>query len=303
MRRLFILTLLLSLSYLCQARIARFYFSKAYVCSCRADRYDTPISGTFIITFDTTEKTISVYYNVPGVEPYNYTTKYKSVEETHSPSENCDYYTLAGPLYDDYIITNTYDKSRKMYGVEFDLTSLPDAGWKMFGEDFLKFFGAPSDWNYWPTVFFEKPYKVDSKPQPDYTPPPSRNHSQHSFVNHIYYGVLHTHVEDYMEATVSLHFLSNNTCRMKMTTKVKGSDDIPPLQIIQMMMEAQGENVQEGVMEYTYRNGTIIFKNSTDRLKVLNGGKELRWYVESKDEGAKKFNAILKRIQRQYILI
>lgn len=84
---------------------------------------------------------------------------------------------------------------------------------------------------------------------------------------------------------------------MKMTTKVKGSDDIPPLQIIQMMMEAQGENVQEGVVEYTYRNGTIIFKNSTDRLKVLNGGKELRWYVESNDEGAKKFNAVLKRIQ------
>ena len=297
MRRLFILTLLLSLSYLCQARIARFYFSKAYVCSCRADRYDTPISGTFIITFDTTEKTISVYYNVPGVQSYSYTTKYKSVKETHSPSDNCDYYTLAGPLYDDYIITNTYDKRRKMYGVEFSLTSLPDAEWKMFGEDFLKFFGAPSDWNYWPTVFFEKPYKVDSKPQPDYSTQSSGTTGRNSLVNHIYSGIVHSGTDEYVEQIMTVYFISDSKLRVKVNTKIKGADDIPAFQLIQMMMGAEGENVQEGASDYTYKNGIVILKNSTDRLKVLNDGKELRWYVESNDEGAKKFNAILKRIQ------
>lgn len=125
----------------------------------------------------------------------------------------------------------------------------------------------------------------------------SGNRNQQSFVNHIYSGVMHSNAEDYVEAMMSIHFLSNNTCRMKLTTKVKGSDDIPTLQIVQMMMEAQGDNVKEDVFEYTFRNGTIIFKNTTDRFKVLNGGKELRWYIESNDKLAKKFNAILKRIK------
>ena len=125
----------------------------------------------------------------------------------------------------------------------------------------------------------------------------SGNRSQQSFVNHIYYGVMHSNAEEYMEAMMSIHFLSNNTCRMKLTTKVKGSDDIPTLQIVQMMLEAQGENEKEDVFEYIFRNGTIIFKNTTDRFKVLNGGKELRWYIESNDKLAKKFYAILKRIK------
>lgn len=295
MKRFFLLALLSSTTLFGQARIARFYFNKAYLCTARIDRYDTPISGTFIITFDTTEKTISVYYNVPGVQSYSYTTKYKSVKETHSPSDNCDYYTLAGPLYDDYIITNTYDKRRKMYGVEFSLTSLPDAGWKMFGEDFLKFFGAPSDWNYWPTVFFEKPYKMDSTPTPNLSSQSSQ--ASNTLVNHIYSGVVNSHVDEYLENRMTVHFLSSSKCRMKIDTKIKGSDDIIVLGIVQLMMEAEGKDSQEGVFEYTYRNGIVYIKGSTDRLRVLNGGKQLRWYIDSNEDGAKKFNGILTKIR------
>ena len=151
----------------CLARVARFYFSKAYVCAGTVDRYDTPIPGNFIITFDTTNKTVSVYYNVRGTKPYSFITKYKTVEETHRASQNCDYYTLTGALFDNYIIANYYDKHRKMYGVSISLAYPYFLETNMFGNCFLKFFGAPSDWAYWPEVFFEKPYKVDSVPLPD----------------------------------------------------------------------------------------------------------------------------------------
>ena len=84
---------------------------------------------------------------------------------------------------------------------------------------------------------------------------------------------------------------------MKLDTKIKGSDDITVLGIIQLMMEAEGEDSQEGVFEYTYRNGVVFIKGSTDRLRVLNGGKQLRWYIDSNEDGAKKFNGILTKIR------
>ena len=301
MRKLFILTLLLSLSYQCQARIARFYFSRAYVCSCRADRYDCPIDGNFIITFNTTEKTITVYYNVPGIQPYSYTTKYKSVEEHHFGTSNTDYYKLAGALFggeNDYIIANTYSK-REGYGVSF---FLPDTNRRsLFGDKFLKFFGHPSDWEYWPEVFFEKPYKHDTNPKPDYSRNPSQSNSragsQISLVNRIYSGTFHTSYEQYLDIVLTLHFISPTKCRMKMDGKIQGADYFEPFQIIQMMLEASGEDSYEDVFEYTYRNGVISIKNSTDRFKVLEGGKKLKYYIESKEEGAKAFNAILERIR------
>ena len=96
---------------------------------------------------------------------------------------------------------------------------------------------------------------------------------------------------------MTLYFVSDSKLKLKLTTKVKGADDIPAFQLIQMIMGTEGENVQEGVSDYTYRNGIVILKNSTDRLKVIDGGRELRWYLESNDERAKRFHATLKRIQ------
>ena len=121
--------------------------------------------------------------------------------------------------------------------------------------------------------------------------------ASNSLVNHIYSGVVNSHVDDYLENRMTIHFLSSSKCRMKLDTKIKGSDDITVLGIIQLMMEAEGEDSQEGVFEYTYRNGVVFIKNSTDRLRVLNGGKQLRWYIDSKEEGAKKLNGILTKIR------
>ena len=285
--------MLISLSCMCQARIARFYFNKAYPCAARIDRYDNPIQGTFIITFDTDKKTVSVYYEVEGYKPYQFTTAYRSVKETHNPGYNADYYTLAGVSYlpDSYTLVNTYDKQTRTYGISFSTSHF--LGEDSFAQDFMGFFGAPSDWKYWPEVFFEKPYKMDSTPYPNMSS--QSGMARNSLVNHIYSGVIHSPHDDYMESIMTVHFLSNSKCRMKLDTKVRGSDDISVLAIIQLMMEAEGENSQEGIFEYTYKNGIVVFKGSTDRFRVLNGGKQLRWYLNSNEEGAKKFNGILNR--------
>ncbi len=162
MKRLIFIAFALCLSSLSQARIARFYFDKVYLASGTADKYDTPVPGIYIITFNTTEKTISVYYKADGYQPYRFTTKYKSVKEYHGKSENTDYYTLAGLLYDKdtYTIANTYDKTTRTYGVSFTTTHFLDGD--MFSREFLGYFGAPSDWRCWPEVFFENPYKHES---------------------------------------------------------------------------------------------------------------------------------------------
>lgn len=296
MKKFFLLTLLSATTLFGQARIARFYFNKAYLCTARTDRYDNPIKGTFIITFDTDKKTVSVYYDVEGYKPYQFSTTYSSVKETHSPGYNADYYTLAGIGYDKdcYTLVNTYDKRTKTYGVSFSTANYLTQD--LFARDFIStFFGAPSDWYSWPELFFEKPYKMDSTPTPNLSSQSSR--ASNTLVNHIYSGVINSHVDDYLENRMTVHFLSNTKCRMKLDTKIKGSDDITVLGIIQLMMEAEGEDSQEGVFEYTYRNGVVFIKGSTDRLRVLNGGKQLRWYIDSNEDGAKKFNGILTKIR------